>query len=110
MYADGIITCGKSRQQVEANLERWRYGLERRGIKVSRSQTEYMRVKGKGGSGTVQSQGAEVVKVDEFKYLGLAVQSNEDRKSECRKRVQTRWSGWRNVTGVICDRRGYPWK
>ena len=43
-----------------------------------------------------------MVKVDEFKYLGSAVQNNGNCGSECRKRVQT---GWRKVAGVICDRR-----
>ena len=37
--------------------------------------------------------------------LGSTVQSNEGCGSEYRKRVQTRWSGWRKVAGVICDRR-----
>uniref|UniRef100_A0A8C4RCL3 Uncharacterized protein n=1 Tax=Erpetoichthys calabaricus TaxID=27687 RepID=A0A8C4RCL3_ERPCA len=51
-------------------------------------------------------QGIELVKVDEFKYLGLAVQSNGDCWREVKKRVQTGWNGWRRVSGVICDRRG----
>ena len=35
----------------------------------------------------------------------LSVQSNGDCGSQCRKRVQEGWSGWKKVTGVICDRR-----
>ncbi|KAK3507539.1 hypothetical protein QTP70_028179 [Hemibagrus guttatus] len=40
-------TYSESREQVEENLERWRFALERRGMKVSRSKTEYMCVKGR---------------------------------------------------------------
>ncbi|KAK3534154.1 hypothetical protein QTP86_002311 [Hemibagrus guttatus] len=38
MFADDIVICSESREQVEENLERWRFVLERRGMKVSRIQ------------------------------------------------------------------------
>ncbi|KAK3561504.1 hypothetical protein QTP86_006180 [Hemibagrus guttatus] len=77
MFADDIVICSESREQVEENLERWRFALERRGMKVSRSKTEYMCVNEREGSGTVRLQGEEVKKVQEFKYLGSTVQSGE---------------------------------
>ncbi|KAK3538563.1 hypothetical protein QTP86_006726 [Hemibagrus guttatus] len=102
MFADDIVICSESREQVEENLERWRFALERRGMKVSRSKTEYMCVNEREGSGTVRLQGEEVKKVQEFKYLGSTVQSN----GECgKKRVQAGWNGWRKVSGVLCDRK-----
>ncbi|KAK3535778.1 hypothetical protein QTP70_021098, partial [Hemibagrus guttatus] len=76
MFADDIVICIESREQVEENLERWRFALERRGMKVNRSKTEYMCVNEREGSGTVRLQGEEVKKVQEFKYLGSTVQSN----------------------------------
>ncbi|KAK3555213.1 hypothetical protein QTP86_010465 [Hemibagrus guttatus] len=81
MFADDIVICSESREQVEENLERWRFALKRRGMKVSRSKTEYMCVNEREGSGTVRLQGEEVKKVQEFKYLGSTVQSN----GECGK-------------------------
>ncbi|KAK3557123.1 hypothetical protein QTP70_024638 [Hemibagrus guttatus] len=81
MFADDIVICSESREQVEENLERWRFALERRGMKVSRSKTEYMCVNEREGSGTVRLQGEEVKKVQEFKYLGSTDQSN----GECGK-------------------------
>ena len=56
----------------------------------------------RGNSSTLWLQATEMVKVDDLKYLGSTVQSNEDCRSECRKRVQ---AGWRKVAGVICNRR-----
>ncbi|KAK3550753.1 hypothetical protein QTP70_004591 [Hemibagrus guttatus] len=67
MFADDIVICSESREQVEENLERWRFALERRGMKVSRSKTEYMCVNEREGSGTVRLQGEEVKKIQEFK-------------------------------------------
>ncbi|KAK3544162.1 hypothetical protein QTP86_003943 [Hemibagrus guttatus] len=89
MFADDIVICSESREQVEENLERWRFALERRGMKISRSKTEYMCVNEREGSGTVRLQGEEVKKVQEFKYLGSTVQSN----GECGKEVKKREAG-----------------
>ncbi|KAK3551366.1 hypothetical protein QTP70_016655, partial [Hemibagrus guttatus] len=105
MFADDIVICSESREQMEENLERWRFALERRGMKVSRSKTEYMCANEREGSGTVRLQGEEVKKVQEFKYLGSTVQSNGECGKEVKKRVQAGWNGWRKVTGVLCDRK-----
>ncbi|KAK3571170.1 hypothetical protein QTP86_003655 [Hemibagrus guttatus] len=105
MFADDIVICSESREQVEENLERWRFALERRGMKVSRSKTEYTCVNEREGSGTVRLQGEEVKKVLEFKYLGSTVQSNGECEKEVKKRVQAGWNGWRKVSGVLCDRK-----
>ncbi|KAK3548848.1 hypothetical protein QTP70_021035, partial [Hemibagrus guttatus] len=102
MFADDIVIC---REQVEENLERCRFVLERRGMKVSRSKTEYMCVNEREGSGTVRLQGKEVKKVQEFKYLGSTVQSNGECGKEVKKQVQAGWNGWRKVSGVLCDRK-----
>ncbi|KAK3510392.1 hypothetical protein QTP70_005867 [Hemibagrus guttatus] len=105
MFADDIVICSESREQVEENLERWRFALERREMKVSRSKTEYMCVNEKEGSGTVRLQGEEVKKIQEFKYLGSTVQSNGECGKEVKKRVQAGWNGWRKVSGVLCDQK-----
>ncbi|KAK3545322.1 hypothetical protein QTP70_003792, partial [Hemibagrus guttatus] len=105
MFADDIVICSESREQVEENLERWRFALERRGMKVSRSKTEYMCVNEREGSGTVRLQGEEVKKVQEFKYLGSTVQSNGEGGKEVKKRVQAGWNGWRKMSGVLCDQK-----
>ena len=107
MFADDIVICSESKEQVEEKLESWRYALERRGMKVNRRKTEYMCVNERQdtGSGTVKMHGEEVTKVDDFKYLGSTVQSNGECGREVKKRVQAGWNGWRRMSGVICDRR-----
>ncbi|KAK3558847.1 hypothetical protein QTP86_028719, partial [Hemibagrus guttatus] len=105
MFADDIVICSESREQVEENLERWRCALERRGMKVSRSKTEHVCVNEREGSGTVRLQDEEVKKVQEFKYLGSTVHSNGECGNEVKKRVQAGWNGWRKVSGVLCDRK-----
>lgn len=48
-------------------------------------------------------QGAEVVTVDEFKWLGSDIQSKGLCTREVWKTVQAGWSRWRRVSGVICE-------
>ncbi|KAK3553870.1 hypothetical protein QTP70_012703 [Hemibagrus guttatus] len=105
MFADDIVICSESREQVEENLESWRFALDRRGIKFSHNKSEYMCVNEMEGSGTVGLQGEEVKKVQEFKYLGSTVQSNGECGKEVKKQVQAGWNGWRKVSGVLCDRK-----
>ena len=85
-------------------LESWRYALERRGMKVSRSKSEYLCINGGNDNKTVKMEDTKVLRVKEFKYLGSTVQSGGCER-EIKKRVQAERNRWRRVSGVICDKR-----
>ena len=93
MFADDIVICSENKERVEEKLESWIYALERRGMKVNKIKTEYMCVYERQGNdtvkmqvnGTVKMQGDEVLKVEDFKYLGSTVQSNEEKRREYRQ-------------------------
>ena len=40
-FADDIVICSESREQAEANLNRWRNTLDRREMKVSRNKRRW---------------------------------------------------------------------
>lgn len=42
---------------------------------------------------TVKLQGVEVMKVNEFEYMGLTLQRDEQSISEVKKSMQAGWSG-----------------
>ena len=42
LYADDVVLYVEQREELELKLERWRAALEDRGMKISRSKTEYM--------------------------------------------------------------------
>ena len=104
-FADNIAICEETREEVERRLESWRYTLERRGMKVSRSKTEYLCINGGNDDETVKMEDTKVPRVKEFKYLGSTVQESVGCEKEVKKRVQAGWNGWRRVSGVICDKR-----
>ena len=99
------MICEETREEVERRLESWKYALERRGMKVSRSKTDYLCINGGNDDETVKIEDAKVPRVKEFKYLGSTVQESGDCEREIKKRVQAGWNEWKRVSGVICDRR-----
>ena len=56
LFADDIMICKETREEVEWRLECWRYALERRGMKVSRSKTKYLCINGGNDNKTVRIQ------------------------------------------------------
>ena len=105
MYADDVVLLNETKEEAERELERWRDALEKRGLRVSRSKTEYLCI-GPEVNGPAISMGEdEIPEVKEFKYLGSTVQQDGGCNIEVRKRTQAGWNSWRKVTGVMCDKR-----
>ena len=61
---------------MERRLESWKYALERRGMKVSRSKTEYLCINGGNNNKTVKMENTKAPRVKEFKYLASTVQES----------------------------------
>ena len=70
LFADDIVIGKETREEVERRLESWKYALERRGMKVSRSKTEYLCINGGNDDETVKMENTKVQRIKEFKYLG----------------------------------------
>ena len=62
LFADDIVICKETREEVEQRLESWGYALKR-GMKVSRSKTEYLCING--------GNGDETMKMEDTKVLGI---------------------------------------
>ena len=73
LFADDIVICQETRKEVERRLESWRYTLERRGMKVSRSKTEYLCINGENYKETVKMKDTKVPRMKEFKCLRSTV-------------------------------------
>ena len=84
LFADDIVICEETKEEVEWRIECWRYALERRGMKVSRSKTEYLCVNGENDKETVKMEDTKVPRVTDFKYFGSMVQES----GSCEKKVK----------------------
>ena len=104
LFADDIVLCRQNHRELEEDLEIWRNALERRGLKVSRSKTEYLRVGGVDDGEELKLQGEKVKRAKNFKYLGSTVRNDRRCEEEARRRIQAGWMSWRKVSGVLCEK------
>ena len=56
LFAYDIMICEETRKGVERRLESWRYAMEKREMKVSRSKTEYLCINGRNDDKTVKME------------------------------------------------------
>lgn len=104
LFADDIVLCCTTREEVERRLEYWRRALEDRGLKINRTKTEYLSFMDE-SAGSVAMQGNNLKRVENFKYLGSTVAENGELDSEITHRVQAGWKNWKKMSGVLCDKR-----
>ena len=104
LFADDIVLCSNRREVVEEKLEEWRREMEGRGLKISRSKTEYLSLNDS-ENGQISLQGEVLKRVEKFKYLGSTVAEDGGLEAEITHRIQAGWKNWKKVSGVLCDKR-----
>ena len=77
--------------------------IENKGLRVSRSKTEYLPPSS--CHDNVKLGGEEIKTVTTFKYLGSMFDEEGGTTTDCKNRVRLAWNKWREVTGVICDKK-----
>ena len=102
LYADDIVLVTEERRQLERKLEEWRVTLENRGMKISRSKTDYFTTDTSGDQqATIRLNGEMLKRVKSFKYLGSMVEETGEMGNEVHFRIQCGWNNWRKVSGVM---------
>jgi hypothetical protein len=99
LFADDIVLVAEKKQDLNVRLEEWRIALERKGLRISRSKTEYLFCNFSGGIDEENTQitigGQAVPQTTKFKYLGSFVQCDGDIDCDVAHRVQAGWCKWR---------------
>ncbi|XP_068224114.1 uncharacterized protein [Palaemon carinicauda] len=91
-----IVMLDKHRENLERKLERWRYTLETRGLRINRKMTEYMKTKLNGNlQTTIKLGGGNISRAHEFKYIGSAMGKKASTIQGFLKRALSHCSYWR---------------
>ena len=88
LFADDIVLSRQNHRELEDDLEIWRNALEKRGLKVSRSKTEYLKVGGVDDGEELKLQRGKIKRAKNFKYLGSTVSSDGRGEEEVKRRIQ----------------------
>ncbi|KAM2015416.1 hypothetical protein COP2_047002 [Malus domestica] len=109
LFADDIVLIDETQEGVNAKLNLWTEVLESKGLRLSRSKTEYMECKfsanGSQNELGVRIGDQEIPKSDRFRYLGSILQKNGELDGDLNHRIQARWMKWKSASGVLCDHR-----
>ncbi|XP_046863244.1 uncharacterized protein LOC124456989 [Xenia sp. Carnegie-2017] len=109
MFADDLVLCDEKREHLEGRLEEWRRILEDVGLKVSRAKTEYLPPSGCIGNIKLREYAGpgntDLPKCETFKYLGTTIHQDGSCKTEVELRISRAWNKWRELTGVLCDKK-----
>jgi hypothetical protein len=104
LYADDVALSNETRGEVEERTQQWKDRLDENGLRLNITKTEYLEC-GQQSDWTIQVDGQDLKKTERFKYLGSLISSDGDTLPDARARVNAAWLKWRQVTGVLCDRK-----
>ena len=109
LFADDIVLVGETREEVSNKLDEWRETLEGKGLRISRTKTEYLRCDFSGtaplGEPEMSIDEAVVKSMTKYKYLESIIQRDGEIDGVINHRIRAGWLKWRAATVVLCDRK-----
>ena len=79
LFADDMVLAAETKEEANSKLEEWREALKGKGLRISRTKTEYLRCNFRGttsiGEPNVTIGGEVVARTSKFNYLGSVIQS-----------------------------------
>nr|XP_027232040.1 uncharacterized protein LOC113823570 [Penaeus vannamei] len=105
LFADDIVLVCITKESLREKLSQWKRALEDRGLKISRTKSEYLSLmilrRKMGWKWMTRS----LREVPAFKYLGSHVTEDGELDVEVNQRIQSGWQAWRRFSGVLCDKK-----
>ena len=107
LFADDLVIIADTEDELRERFLAWKGALERKGLKINLGKTEVM-ASCKGGHEEVNIQlgdGTVLKQSNEFRYLGSILTEEGGTEKAVRQRVKEAWQKWREVTGVVLDKK-----
>ena len=107
LFADDLVITAETEEQLQERYRAWQENLERGGLRVNVGKTEVM-ISSRGGREDLHirtTAGEELKQTTSFKYLGSVISEEGGCEQEVRQRIKAGWAKWRQVSGVILDKK-----
>ena len=98
MFADDLVLCVMTREEVEEDLETWRIVFERHGLKISRTKREYLPNPTNVTETKVTIPDVELPTVTSFVHIGSLFTSEGGSRDDINNMIRI---GWMDVEGSI---------
>ena len=106
LFADDLAVAAETEEEMQERWMTWQNGMEGKGLKVNTGKTEVMVSGIKGTKATIKdNKGTTLKQVESFKYLGTTFNQEGGSEEAIRARVRAAWAKWREITGVISDKK-----
>ena len=107
LFADDLVITAETMEELQERYEAWKECLERGGLRVNIRKTEVMLSSREGREElhVMSGNGGELEQATSFKYLGSVISEEGGCDLEVRQRTKAAWAKWRQVSGVILDKR-----
>ena len=107
LFADDLVITAKTLEELQERYEAWQECLERGGLRVNIRKTEVMLSSREGREDLHVMSGdrGELKQATSFKYLGSVISEEGGCDLEVRQRIKAAWAKWRQVSGVILDKK-----
>ena len=96
-----------SEEELQRRVLEWQEQLQKGELKMNAEKSEVMMLERDGRMMVkiVDINGKELQQVDEFKYMGTVVAKEGGTITAVRQRIKAIWCKWREITGVMYDRK-----
>ena len=99
LLADYLVLCDSSHDHLERRLGIWWERMERVGLKLCRSKTEYPTPAGEDGKILMKKYNSEEMeplpRCTQFKYQGTTIHQEGDCPAEVELHISKTWNKWR---------------
>ena len=106
LFADDLVITARTEEELQDRVLKWQESLQAGGLKVNVQKSEVMRSGREKEDIQIRDvRGVEMRQVEKFKYLGSVISESGGCEKDVEERIKAGWSKWREVSGIVCDRR-----